>query len=104
MFWIYILQCADGSYYTGHTDNLEKRIREHDFGTFECYTKTRLPIKLVYQQACQTREECLRAEQRVKGWSRAKKAAMVRGDWAEVSRLARNKSTALRQAQGERNC
>lgn len=48
MFWVYILQCADGSYYTGHTDNLEKRISEHQAGESEVYTATRRPVKLAW--------------------------------------------------------
>ncbi len=88
-FWVYILRCADGSYYTGHTDSLEKRISEHQNGLSDSYTATRLPVELVFSQPCSTREEALAAERQIKGWSRKKKAAMMRGDWAEVSRLAK---------------
>ncbi|MDD5057147.1 MAG: GIY-YIG nuclease family protein [Sideroxydans sp.] len=88
-FWIYILRCADNSYYTGHTDKLEQRIAEHQQGVCGGYTSTRLPVQLVFSQACPTREEALAAEQQIKGWSRKKKEAMLRGDWAEVSRLAK---------------
>ncbi|MDO9012572.1 MAG: GIY-YIG nuclease family protein [Gallionella sp.] len=88
-FWVYILRCSDDSYYTGHTDNLEQRIGEHQHGLCEGYTSTRLPVELVFSQACATREEALAAEQQIKGWSRKKKEAMMRGDWTEVSRLAK---------------
>jgi predicted GIY-YIG superfamily endonuclease len=88
-FWVYILQCSDGSYYTGHTDNLEARLHQHDAGTFEGYTHSRRPVKLVYQQMFSTREDAFAAEWKIKGWSRKKKEAMMRGDWGEVSRLAR---------------
>jgi predicted GIY-YIG superfamily endonuclease len=88
-FWIYILRCADGSYYTGHTDNLEKRIGEHQTGLCSGYTAGRLPIELVFTQECSTRIEALTAERQIKGWSRKKKEAMMRGDWTEVSRLAK---------------
>ena len=92
-FWVYILRCADNSYYTGHTDNLEKRIGEHETGAIpSCYTFKRRPLKLVFSQDCATREEALAAEQQIKGWSRKKKEAMMRGDWAEVSRLAKSHS------------
>lgn len=87
-FWVYILRCADGSYYTGHTDNLEKRVAEHQSGTIASYTATRRPVELVYYQTFPSREEALAAEMRVKGWSRKKKEAMIRGDWKEVQRLA----------------
>jgi len=90
-FWVYILRCADDSYYTGHTDNLEKRIGEHATGTIvSCYTFKRRPVELVFSQEFKTREEALSSEQQIKGWSRKKKEAMMRGDWAEVSRLARS--------------
>ncbi|MEI8173518.1 MAG: GIY-YIG nuclease family protein [Deltaproteobacteria bacterium] len=93
-FWVYILRCADGSYYTGHTDNLEKRISEHTTGAIvSCYTFRRRPIALVFTQEFTTREEALSSEQQIKGWNRKKKEAMMRGDWAEVSRLARSPNT-----------
>ena len=93
VFWVYILQCADGSYYTGHTDNLEKRIGEHTTGAIvSCYTFKRRPMELVFSHEFTTREEALASEQQIKGWGRKKKEAMIRGDWAEVSRLARSKA------------
>jgi len=92
MFWVYILRCADGSYYTGHTDNLEKRIGQYQAGECSGYTVTRRPLDLIWSQECVTREEALSAERQIKGWSRKKKEAMMRGDWAEVSRLAQSKS------------
>jgi predicted GIY-YIG superfamily endonuclease len=96
-FWVYILRCADGSYYTGHTDNLEKRISEHTTGAIaSCYTFKRRPLELVFSQDFPTREEALASEQQIKGWSRKKKEAMTRGDWAEVSRLARSSSPTVR--------
>jgi predicted GIY-YIG superfamily endonuclease len=88
-FWVYILKCTDGSYYTGHTDNLEKRIEEHQSGACGGYTLTRLPVELAFSQDFPTREEALTSERQIKGWSRKKKEAMIRGDWNEVSRLSR---------------
>jgi putative endonuclease len=92
MFWVYILRCVDGSYYTGHTDNLERRIAQYSAGECTGYTATHLPVKLAWSQECATREEALSAERQIKGWSRKKKEAMMRGDWGEVSRLAQSKS------------
>ena len=90
-FWVYMLRCHDGSYYTGHTDALERRIAEHTSGAFTgCYTFQRRSVELVFAQEVATREEALAAERRIKGWSRAKKEAMIRGDWAAVSRLGRS--------------
>ena len=54
-FYLYILKCRDNSYYVGHTDNIEKRISEHHQGKIECYTKQRLPIKVVHVQDFVTR-------------------------------------------------
>ena len=88
-FWVYILRCADKSYYTGHKDNLEKRIAEHQAGEYNSYTSTRLPVVVVFSQEFCSREEALVCERQIKGWSREKKEALMRGDWAEVSRLAR---------------
>ena len=91
-FWVYILKCGDGSYYTGHTDNLEYRVAMHQEGRIDGYTKSRHPVTLVFSEQFGTRLEALEMEQRIKGWSRKKKEAMMRGDWKEVSRLAESKS------------
>ena len=92
-FWIYILQCADGSFYTGHSEDLDRRLAEHANGISRtCYTYRRRPVTLVFAEDFQTRDQALAAERQIKGWSRAKKAAMIAGDWSEVSRLARGRS------------
>ncbi len=97
VYWVYILKCNDGSYYTGHTDDIEKRLAQHQQRHFpSCYTASRLPVEMVFNQSFTTREEALASEGQIKGWSRKKKEAMMRGDWNEVSRLAQN---TLRQAQ-----
>ena len=88
-FWVYILRCADGSYYTGHTNNLEKRMGEHQTGACCGYTATRLPVELAWCQECARREEALAAELQIKGWNRKKKEAMMRGDWSNVSSFAK---------------
>ena len=91
-FWMYILQCSDGSYYTGHTDALERRLAEHEMGLVPGYTSSRRPVKLVYSCDFETREEALGAELAVKGWSRAKKEALMQGDWAGLSELAKRRT------------
>ena len=91
MFWIYMLRCSDESLYIGHTDDLERRLGEHHAGRFACYTQSRLPVTLVHSQEFVTREEALAAERQIKGWSRAKKLALIEGDWNGISRLARGK-------------
>jgi predicted GIY-YIG superfamily endonuclease len=71
---------------------LEKRIAEHQLGLCGGYTANRLPVALVFSQEFATRGEALAAEQQIKGWSRRKKEAMMRGDWALVSCLVRGKN------------
>ena len=88
-FWTYILLCADGLYYTGHTDNLERRIAQHQHGGFCDFTSRRRPVTLVWSQYFGTRVEALEAERRIKPWSRAKKEALIRGDWEMVSHFAK---------------
>jgi len=90
-FWVYILRCSDNSYYTGHTDNLEQRVVDHQQGLCGGYTSSRLPVEFMFSQACTTREEALATERQIKGWGRKKKEALMRNDWAEVSRLAKSK-------------
>jgi predicted GIY-YIG superfamily endonuclease len=88
-FYTYVLRCSDNSYYTGHTDNIEARFYAHQNGVLKCYTTTRRPVKLIWCEMFETREEALSSERMIKGWSRAKKEALVAGDWTEVIRLAR---------------
>ncbi len=100
-FFVYVLKCADGSYYTGHTDELERRIGQHQAGEVPGYTHDKRPVELVWSQEAAGRDEALVAELRIKGWSRAKKEALIAGDWARVSELAKSRG-GLRQAQPER--
>ena len=86
MFWVYILKCSDNSYYTGHTDNLENRLMQHHNKIYPtCYTATRLPVQCVFSQEFVTREEALASERQIKGWSRKKKEAFIKGDWETMS-------------------
>lgn len=70
--FLYILRCRDRTYYVGHTDNLEKRLAEHNNKTFEGYTSRRLPVELIFHQEFYTREEAFIAEHKIKKWSRVK--------------------------------
>lgn len=104
-FHAYLLRCVDGSYYAGHTDNLEQRIGQHQTGMTGGYTARRRPVTLVWSERFATRDEAFAAERKLKGWSRAKKEALIAGDWDLVSELARNRqvgASILRQAQDER--
>jgi tRNA/rRNA methyltransferase len=87
-FWAYMLRCADGSYYVGHTDDLEARIGAHQSGLLKGYTQKRRPVRLVWSQEFAERDEAFRAERQIKGWSRAKKEALIRGDWDGLHLLA----------------
>ena len=96
-FFTYMLRCADGSYYVGHTENLEQRVAVHEDGSMGGYTSTRRPLILVWSDAFATREEALAAERQIKGWSRAKKEALIREDWREIQCLAWGTKHALPQ-------
>ncbi|MBT9465151.1 MAG: methylmalonyl Co-A mutase-associated GTPase MeaB [Hydrogenophaga sp.] len=102
-FHVYLLLCRDGTYYAGHTDELEARLLQHQVGDTG-YTATRKPVQLVWQGEFESREGALAFEQQIKGWSRAKKEALIAGDWERVQALARSKQAVdgLRQAQPER--
>ena len=90
-FWAYMLHCHAGRFYVGHTDDLERRVAQHQSGVFRGFTDALRPVELVWSQDFQTRYEALEAEARVKGWSRKKKFALIGGDWGEISRLANSK-------------
>ena len=102
-FWVYILACADKSYYVGHTDDIERRLNEHLIpadratGIFS-YVSQRLPYKLVFAEGCGRREEALEAERMIKGWSRAKKETLIKGGWEAMpgicSRLRKQRKEA----------
>jgi putative endonuclease len=91
-FWVYILECVDKSYYTGHTDDLEKRLYEHEQNFFKCYTSKRLPVRLVYSCEFETREDALARERQIKGWSRRKKEALIAGDWSNLVAYSKSKA------------
>jgi len=88
-FWLYILRCGDGSYYTGHTDDLALRLAQHEAGTFGGYTEQRKPLQLVYTQDFATREDALASELQIKRWSRRKKEALINSDWATLRSAAK---------------
>ena len=87
--WVYILRCADDSYYTGHTTNLEKRLAEHQAGEGSNWTRYRLPVELVFSQEMPDKHQAFLAERQVKKWSRGKKEALISGDWDMLHWLAK---------------
>ena len=88
--YVYILRCADGSYYCGTArQGLEQRVAEHNSGMFGGYTNTRGPVVLVYSEWFQRITDAIAAERQIKGWSRAKKEALIRGDFGELRELSK---------------
>lgn len=75
--YTYILRCADGTLYTGWTNDLEKRLAAHNAGTAAKYTRPRRPVTLVYQEAFPTKEEAMRREWQIKRLTRAEKLALI---------------------------
>ena len=88
-FWVYLLRCSDGKYYTGHTDNLDHRLAQHQHGGYCDFTSRRRPVELAWQQDMQTRDDAFRAEFKIKNWSRAKKEALIAEDWDMLSFFAK---------------
>ena len=93
---IYILLCADGSYYTGVTHrSVEERVSEHNLGLDPtAYTFKRRPVTLAHSETYERVDEAIATEQRIKGWSRAKKEAYMRGDFEALTRLAKSRTPA----------
>ena len=99
-FYAYLLRCSDRSYYAGHTEDLEHRISQHECGELGGYTAKRLPVELVWSENYPTREDAFGVERRIKGWSRAKKEALIAGDWALISELARGRNNPANDGAG----
>lgn len=87
---VYILECSDGSYYTGVTNNVERRLMEHQAGYDRtCYTFKRRPVKLAFYEFFQTPADAIIWEKRIKGWSKKKKKALIEGNWNKLKDYAR---------------
>lgn len=92
--WVYILRCNDGNDYTGLTRSQEpeKRLSEHNFALSpSSFTAKRLPVTLVYAEHFDMVVDAIAAERKIKGWSRAKKEALMAGNWGEVVRLSKRR-------------
>ena len=88
-YYVYMLLCRDDSFYVGVTSDPEQRLGRHNSGWYRgCYTFTRRPLKLVYISDFANGDDAIRWEKQLKGWSRKKKAALVRGDWNAIRALA----------------
>lgn len=87
MLFVYILLCADNSYYTGSTVNLADRLAQHQNGIYEGYTSSRRPVQLVWSQEVHTDNDAFYLERKIKGWSRAKKMELIRGDYQAIHEI-----------------
>jgi len=88
--WVYIVECADGTYYTGSTTQLEDRMTKHQTGYYTGYTSLRLPVKLVWSEAFPDIRQAIEVERKIKRWSHGKKKAMMEGDFDLLHELARS--------------
>src|SRR5712692_7298660 len=89
--FVYMLRCADGSFYVGIAtgDDLTRRMAEHESGAYPGYTFTRRPVMLVWSEHFARITDAIAVERKVKGWSRAKKEALIKGDWGAIQRLSK---------------
>lgn len=90
-YYVYIVSCSDHSYYTGVTNNLERRIAEHNSGLIKGFTSKRLPVKLVFNERFSDINDAIRLEKQIKGWSRIKKEALIEGNIERLLQLSNNK-------------
>ncbi len=91
--YVYLLRCVDGSYYVGTTrHDLEKRIGEHEAGSYDGYTARRRPVNLVFHEAFEHIDDAVAAERQIKGWRREEKEALIWGDYTALPSLARRGS------------
>lgn len=89
---VYIVECSDGQYYTGMTNNLDKRLYEHNSGLHPTsFTHNRRPVVLRYFQYFSDVNQAIAWEKQLKGWSRKKKEALFDGDWKLIQELAKNR-------------
>jgi putative endonuclease len=86
-----MLHCRGGYFYVGHTDDLERRMAQHEAGVTPGFVRDHWPAALVWSCEFPSRYEALAMERRIKGWSRAKKLALIRDDWKLISQLAKGK-------------
>jgi len=89
MFFVYILVCSDGSFYVGHTNDLRQRLESHNAGTAADHTRNRRSVRLAYSESQPTRVTAIQRERQLKGWTRAKKEALIQGDLNRLHSLAR---------------
>ena len=92
MTYMYILECSDGSFYTGSTKDLLKRLYEHQNGQGSNYTRKKLPVRLVYYEEFPRIDDAFYREKQIQGWSRKKKKALIEGRYHDLVLISRNYS------------
>lgn len=91
-YFVYMVRCSDGSYYTGVSKDADIRVAEHNLGIDPgCYTFTRRPVELVHASGFGEVTDAIRWEKQLKKWARAKKEALIAGDWKKIRELARRR-------------
>ncbi|MBW2208122.1 MAG: GIY-YIG nuclease family protein [Deltaproteobacteria bacterium] len=90
-YWVYIIRCADGSYYTGCTYDLQQRLKAHKEGRAAEYTARRRPLNLVYCEKCRTMDTARQRERQIKRWTKEKKEALINGDIAGLKALSKRR-------------
>jgi predicted GIY-YIG superfamily endonuclease len=93
VYFVYIVQCADGSFYVGHTADLEERVKLHNEGRGALWTACRRPVVLAYQERQASEERAIARERQLKHWTRAKKLALIAGDTTTLKSLAKRRGT-----------
>lgn len=89
-YTVYILLCSDGSLYTGITNDIERRLHEHESGfNPESFTFKRRPLKLVFTENFNDPSDAIAFEKQIKGWRRDKKQALINGEWARLPELSK---------------
>ena len=94
--WVYILLCSDNSYYTGSTTALEQRLADHQSGRYCGYTSRRLPVRFLWSEEFEDIRDATALERKVKKWTRAKKEALMRGDFKMLQLLSQSTKTKLK--------
>ena len=89
MPWVYMLRCADGSYYVGSTRDIHRRLDQHQRGEGAAYTRRRRPVELVYAHHDDSVAVAFALEKQIQGWSRSKREALIRGDFDAISNAAK---------------
>ncbi|SHJ73467.1 putative endonuclease [Maribacter aquivivus] len=91
-YYVYILECADNSFYTGITSNLTQRLESHQSGKYkDSYTSKRRPVNLVYYCELTDPNMAIETEKRIKKWSKVKKQALINGEYDDLPNLAKKK-------------